>query len=882
MRNVTPTHEVALLAGEAICIRGVSSADFVRKVLEAYKNRRLAVIASEDSLFERVGLDPAGIVVPQPDAGWHAFEYTPSSSPDAAHVAFTSGTTGQPKSIVLSHAALADVVERLNAVMRLDADVREYVGVPVNLSFGFGRCRAVAAAGGRCFLPEHGFNPIEVADMMRAGEINAISAVPTQWRMILQSPEFIGDAGGCIRWIEIGSQYMSGAEKQRMCELFPNASIVQHYGLTEASRTTFLDIRRAEGEQIESVGSTTGGAEVRVSENGRIEIRGPHVALGEMRDGELISLTDEEGWLTTNDLGHIQDGRLFFDGRADDLINCGGAKVPSEQFESLLLDRVGLESGLAIGPATDPLRGQIVLVALEQGLAIEEDWVHESAFEIGKSFGLQAKEAIRVARCEQLPRTPTGKVKRNQLESAVMPSAQTAPISDAPAPSPSEPAQAGPHDDMKERLNAVWGDVLGMSEVPKDKSFFELGGDSLTAVNAMFQMEKQDVPAEITRLVFEGKTLQQIFDRLESGEQSGGKSLEPIAIKSNVINSTRGVLVLLVIAVHWLPGVWARLPAVFSTVHDLLHPVYRLGTPGFALVFGLGLGFFQLALFRTHAERFKAISKRNTLLLVVGVLLLAAARFGADLTSSSPGVEPGMDSSFYSVLMYYLIAVAATPLLLRPLLKTNHVVATCMLMSMVCFALGVIAKEVVPSTQTTGVLEVARLMLVAKYNVFAMTGIVLIGAAIGAAYRESGSGDRVTDLPFIRVGLTMVGFGILGCHFTNGLEAWLKTTGKEPWALSAYTGAVMLLCGVFQQAYTRTDLPVFARRFCESLAVVGILALPAFVLHEVVIPIKDIFTELGLPGALALGAPLAGFFAVMAFLYMRISGLYFSTLKSSA
>ena len=210
---------------------------------------------------------------PTPGGGWLDIRQDVVHENRPAQIVFTSGTEGASKAILLSHRALADVVVRLNRVMQLNETVREYVGVPVTYSFGFGRCRAVAAAGGRCFIPENGFNPAELARMLAADEINAVSAVPTLWRTLLTQPEILGGHGRKVKWIEIGSQYMSRAEKEKMKGLFPNAIIVQHYGLTEASRTTLLDISETEGELLESVGKACGEVQVKISPDGLIMIR---------------------------------------------------------------------------------------------------------------------------------------------------------------------------------------------------------------------------------------------------------------------------------------------------------------------------------------------------------------------------------------------------------------------------------------------------------------------------------------------------------------------------------------------------------------------------------------------------------------------------------
>lgn len=161
-----------------------------------------------------------------------------------AQISYTSGTEGQPKGILLTYANLTDAAERIIEQMQMTADIREYVGVPATFSFGMARYRAISAVGGHSYLPPRGFDPLELARMLTAGQVNALSVVPTLFRVLLAEPTVIGEAGKHLRWMEIGSQHMTADEKRYVRELFPNALIVQHYGLTEASRSTFLQVTR--------------------------------------------------------------------------------------------------------------------------------------------------------------------------------------------------------------------------------------------------------------------------------------------------------------------------------------------------------------------------------------------------------------------------------------------------------------------------------------------------------------------------------------------------------------------------------------------------------------------------------------------------------------
>ena len=184
-----------LNTNEFIGIHQVNSVDFVISAFQVYNSGDVLVILKESNSGIRLKEE----IIPTSGGGWLKLRQDVIRENRPAQIVFTSGTEGAPKPILLSHQALADVVIRLNKIMKVDETISEYIGIPVTYSFGLGRCRAVAAAGGRCFIPENGFNPVEIARMLAAGEINAISAVPTLWRALLVQPEIIGVLGRKVK-----------------------------------------------------------------------------------------------------------------------------------------------------------------------------------------------------------------------------------------------------------------------------------------------------------------------------------------------------------------------------------------------------------------------------------------------------------------------------------------------------------------------------------------------------------------------------------------------------------------------------------------------------------------------------------------------------------
>lgn len=243
-----------------------NSIAFVETMFALYAARRpLVLVAGKDQAAGLPGIEIDRCIAPGESTGWFAAQHPVILDDLPAQVSYTSGTEGLPKGILLTHRNLGYTTERIIEQMQLTSEVREYVGIPATFSFGMARYRAVSAVGGKAYMPPRGFDPMELARMLASGEVNALSAVPTLLRILLADPSVIGRAGAKLRWMEIGSQHMTADEKRRIREMFPNALIVQHYGLTEASRSTFLQISGASDGMLESVGKPVGEGEVRLS-----------------------------------------------------------------------------------------------------------------------------------------------------------------------------------------------------------------------------------------------------------------------------------------------------------------------------------------------------------------------------------------------------------------------------------------------------------------------------------------------------------------------------------------------------------------------------------------------------------------------------------------
>lgn len=541
-----------------------NSLDFLDHVFALYAARVPFVMLSDAGQARQLpGIRVDRCITPKERTGWF-IDHHPIETGDAiAQITYTSGTEGRAKGIVLTHDNLADATRRLIDAMQITPDICEYVGVPATYSFGLARYRAISAVGGKAYMPPRGFDPLEFARMLAAGQINALSVVPSLLRLILASPEITPELGQRLRWMEIGSQPMSREEKLAVRAMFPKARIVQHYGLTEASRTSFLQISDVAEARLGSVGRPMEGTEIGFDDLGRIRIRGPHVARARIEADGLHSLLDADGWLQTNDLGHMRDGDLYFDGRADDLINCAGVKIMPDHLEAALHGRLAPDLALSVARIPDPERGDGVLIAYE-GDPQKADDIRRVADRALREMGVSAGSSLKVMPVDRIPRTETGKVQRKCVTEQYLAS--------VPAAAPTRGAPGDVTD-----VRSLFEHEFPGRTIRDDDTFESLGGDSLHYINFSIAFERRfgALPDKWEKL-----TAAQLHKHASATPKSGWLPLETVTL-------TRSFFIICILGLHsqafvyssnWGAAYFLVLLAGYSVARFQLPEVIRTGS----------------------------------------------------------------------------------------------------------------------------------------------------------------------------------------------------------------------------------------------------------------------------------------------------------------
>ena len=339
-----------------------------------------------------------------------------------ALILYTSGSTGQPKGAVLSHAALAFSSRSwAESVMALTPDDRVLAALPFSHSYGLnGALLAPLWAGARVVLIER-FSPEEVLAAIARHRVTVFPGVATMFRRLLDSPALATADLSSVRLA------LSGAapcpwELAQEWHARTGVRILRGYGMTElfrpisylASDTT--DVPDAIGRAVPDVEARAvdeEGRPVPAGEVGELWIKSPAVMDGYLDAPEETRAVLDGGWFKTGDLVSITpDGFVRIAGRKRELILRGGYSVFPAEVEAALLTHPAVAEAAVIGVAHAELGEDVVAFAtLHAGLSARPDQLIAHCKERLAAY----KYPRRIVIVDQLPKGPTGKILKSRL-----------------------------------------------------------------------------------------------------------------------------------------------------------------------------------------------------------------------------------------------------------------------------------------------------------------------------------------------------------------------------------------------------------------------------------------------------------------------------------
>ncbi|MCM3708956.1 class I adenylate-forming enzyme family protein [Sporosarcina luteola] len=375
-------------------------------------NEKLSIQENMESLF-------AG--------GAGKFEPVEFKGEDTAVVMYTSGTTGKPKGVMLTHQNIISTAEIWSEAMSITGEDRMLISTPL---FHCAACHVfmipVTYKGGTVII-EEAFSPKGTLDLLQKTAPTMFFGVPAMYTIILNLPEIKKMELPSLRLFGYGAAPMPFEILKKLKETFPNVKVQNLYGQTENSPAASTLKDHLALEKIGSVGEALPQTEVRVVDEfgeplptgqvGEIVMRGPQVMKGYLKDEEETRRAIKNGWLYTGDLGRMdEDGLLYIVDRKKDMIIRGGENVYPVEVEEVLYQIPGLFEAAVVGVPHEVL-GEVpkaYIVAKEGATLTEADVTKYCSSNLAKY-----KIPVEIEFLDELPRNASGKVLKHTLRSGV-------------------------------------------------------------------------------------------------------------------------------------------------------------------------------------------------------------------------------------------------------------------------------------------------------------------------------------------------------------------------------------------------------------------------------------------------------------------------------
>ncbi len=355
---------------------------------------------------------------------------------DVTILMFTSGTTGRPKAVPLTHESFGSYI--LDNVSPADPEIEEKNILTVPLYHVAGIQGMLAGVyGGRTLVMMRQFDVKTWLELVEKEGANRAMLVPTMLKQVIDHEDFGKYDLSSLEVITYGAAAMPFPVIKKAIELMPGVSFINAFGQTETGSTITMlgpEDHKIEGTEEEkekklkrlatSIGKPLPDVEIRIVDSegnplppnqiGEIVARGPRVMRGYWKDEEKTRQAfTADGWLKTSDQGWMdEDGYLYRTGRADDVIIRGGENISPKEVEEALITHPKIAEVAVIGiPDEEWGQQPYAAVVLKKGETATEEEIIDFTRDKLASF----KRPRKIMFIDELPRTAIGKLQRKKL-----------------------------------------------------------------------------------------------------------------------------------------------------------------------------------------------------------------------------------------------------------------------------------------------------------------------------------------------------------------------------------------------------------------------------------------------------------------------------------
>ena len=352
----------------------------------------------------------------QPVDTENIFLYSPSAG-DPAMVLYTSGSTGLPKGVELSHDSQWSMVSRMSRGL---AGQTAIVAAPLYHMNGLLFLLSLLAGRGTVVLMAR-FDARSYLQSIAEFGVNVLTGVPTMLAMCLKENDLLDSLDlSSVTHIQVGSAPLSEAMLGPVSKAFPNAHISNGYGTTEAGAGMFG--RHPDGIPVPGValGYPQPHVEVRLvgarpDQEGVLEVKTPAAMTRYLNEPEKTAAKlSSDGWVNTGDVMRVdENGFYYFVGRADDMFVCGGENVYPGQIERLLEKDTRIQECCVVA-MPDEIKGQLPVAFVVK--RPDTDLSEEEVKQIALSGAPAYMHPRQVVFLDRMPLAGTNKIDRRVLE----------------------------------------------------------------------------------------------------------------------------------------------------------------------------------------------------------------------------------------------------------------------------------------------------------------------------------------------------------------------------------------------------------------------------------------------------------------------------------
>jgi long-chain acyl-CoA synthetase len=345
---------------------------------------------------------------------------------DLAVLLYTSGTSGKPKGVMLTHANICGNIRQIRNWIPIDKNF-VFLGVlPQFHSFGMTALTLLPLTVGCKVVYTARFVPGKIIKLLREHRPDCFIAIPSMYNALLHGKDAVPEDWASAKYIVSGGEPLPQAVFDGFRQKF-NVTINEGYGLTETSPCTNWcrpdewrphSVGKPLPELLQRIVDPATNRVLGPNHDGEVQMRGPNVMKGYYKLPEQTAgVFTTDGFFKTGDMGrHDLDGHLYITGRIKEMLIVGGENVFPREIEEVLNRHESVKDSGVIGKM-DPMRGElpVAFVELREGATFDESalrtWCRKSL------AGYKVPDEFRVM--EALPRNPTGKIMRRELKKLI-------------------------------------------------------------------------------------------------------------------------------------------------------------------------------------------------------------------------------------------------------------------------------------------------------------------------------------------------------------------------------------------------------------------------------------------------------------------------------